>query len=26
VTELRQGAWTLAQNFGRTVGVVSDGS
>jgi hypothetical protein len=26
VTELREGAWTLAQNFGRTVGVVSDGS
>ena len=22
VTELREGAWTLAQNFGRTVGVV----
>jgi hypothetical protein len=26
VTELREGAWTLAQNFDRTVGVVSDGS
>jgi len=26
VAELRDGAWTLAQNFGRTVGVVSDGS
>jgi hypothetical protein len=26
VTELREDAWTLAQNFGRTVGVVSDGS
>jgi hypothetical protein len=26
VTELREGTWTLAQNFGRTVGVVSAGS
>jgi hypothetical protein len=26
LTELREGTWTLAQNFGRTVGVVSAGS